>query len=117
MVYDNLPRLLPTLGKCRIHFKDKGTHWANSIITYDRVIIKMIVGRRDLQFNVGSEPWWGPGILHFSKVLSLTVVKTSVCVQKNIHRDLTRNGTKTPQMRDQCLDPKHQVPAFFYAKN
>jgi hypothetical protein len=43
--------------------------------------MKMMVGRGALQFNAASEPQWGPGILHFPKVLFLDNVKASVCKQ------------------------------------
>jgi hypothetical protein len=52
-VNDDLSWCLPTLGKCRIHFWDGGTHWTDCYPN-DRVIMKMIVIPGDLQFNIGS---------------------------------------------------------------
>jgi hypothetical protein len=55
-----------------------------------------MVNRRDLQINVDSEPWWGPGILHILKVLSLANVKSSISEQKNLQTDLTGDQTQNP---------------------
>lgn len=73
---------LPILGKSVIRFCSWDTHRANSITPSDRVIMKMTVSRGDLQFNMGSKPQWGPGMLHFPKVLSLADMNASVLEQK-----------------------------------
>jgi hypothetical protein len=54
---------------------------ADSLVLNNKVIMKAMVGREDLQFNMG--------ILHFPKVLFLAEVKASVCKQKNLHTDLS----------------------------
>jgi hypothetical protein len=61
MVYDDLPWPLLTLGKLRIPFWGGDTDRSDSIDYED-------VSRVGLQFNMGSEQWWGPSIVHFPKV-------------------------------------------------
>jgi hypothetical protein len=71
----------------------------DSVTLNDRGIMNMMAGRGDLQFNMGSEPWWRPGVLHFTKVFPLTEVLASVCKQKNLHIDLTKDRTQNPLKR------------------
>jgi hypothetical protein len=61
MIYEDLSWSLSILGKSRIHFWCGGTHKAGSITPppLDRIIMKMVVGREDIQFNVGWEPRLG----------------------------------------------------------
>jgi hypothetical protein len=44
-----------------------GIHRVGFLTQNDRVSMKMMVGRRDLQFNVGPEPLCWPSIIHFPK--------------------------------------------------
>jgi hypothetical protein len=46
---------LPTLGKSGIHFWSGSTHKVDSVTAADRVIMRVKVGRGNLQFYVGSE--------------------------------------------------------------
>jgi hypothetical protein len=55
--------------------------------------MKMAVGRRDIYFNMGYEPWWKHGILHFPEVLSFAEEKTSARA-KNMH---TSDQVSNPQ--------------------
>lgn len=114
MVYDNFFWPLLILVKYRIHFWGGNTHRADSITPIVRVILKTVVGRGDLQFYAGSEPWWGPDILHFSKVLSLAEVNTSVCEQKNMYTDLTGDQTQNLWMRVQCHTPRPLGPLCLF---
>lgn len=72
MTYDDLFWPLPAL--------DRSTNTANSVTHNNRVIIKMMVGRDYLQFNVGSQSWWGSSIPCFPILLPLAQVKTSIFV-------------------------------------
>lgn len=33
----------------------------------EMIIVMVMTGRGDLQFHMGSKPWWGPAILHITK--------------------------------------------------
>jgi hypothetical protein len=67
----------------------------------------MVVGREDLQLNVGSESQrGGAGILYVSKVLSSVEVMVSVCGQKSLHTDLTENRTWNPLDESPVLYPE-----------
>jgi hypothetical protein len=86
VIFDNLFWPLPTIDKSKNHLWGKGTHMADSLIPNDKVIMKMMLDKGDLQFNMGFKPWWRPRLLHFSS-MSLTVVKASVCEQEKFaHR-------------------------------
>jgi hypothetical protein len=58
------------LGKDTVHSWGESTHRVDSATLNDRVIIRIVVDRGDLQFDVGSKPW-ETGILHTPEVLSL----------------------------------------------
>jgi hypothetical protein len=51
---------------------------ADSVTPDDSLPMKVMVSRRDLQFNVVAEPWWVPGILQFYVFLSLAEAKASL---------------------------------------
>jgi hypothetical protein len=84
----DLFRPLLTL-KYKIHFLGSSIHRADSVTSDSMVVIKKIVNRRDLQFNVRFKSQWGPGILNFPKVLSLAEVKASVSENTIPQRNLT----------------------------
>jgi hypothetical protein len=55
MVYDNFPDLCPHRQACRINFRSGRINMADSVTPSDRVIMRVIIGRGDLQRNVGSK--------------------------------------------------------------
>jgi hypothetical protein len=55
--------------------------------------MKMIVSSRDYNLTWASN---SDGVLHFPKVLSLEDVKVTVCQQKNLHIDLTKDRSQNP---------------------
>jgi hypothetical protein len=68
--------------------------------------MKMMVSWEDLQFDMESEPWWGSGIFHFPIILSLAELKASVCEQKDLHIDLTKDWVKNPLNKSPVSYPK-----------
>jgi hypothetical protein len=49
----------------------------------DRIMVKIVMGRGDLQFNMGFEPRWGPGIPHSRKLYALSEVSEGVGISNN----------------------------------
>jgi hypothetical protein len=78
----------------------------------------MTASRGDLQFNMGSKPQSGSGMFHFLKVLSLAVVKASVCEQKNghIHRPDCGSNPETSEWKSSALPQNHQIPSSIQSK-
>lgn len=77
------PLPLPNWWECRNPFmKWGGTHRADSVTPNNRMIVKVMMDTGDLQLNVGSKPWWGPGIPHIHK---LYVVREGFGMRKNSH--------------------------------
>jgi hypothetical protein len=53
--------------------------------------MRMRVYIKNLQLNVGYEPWKRCGILDIPEIVSLAEVKVSISNKKNQHKHLTRD--------------------------
>lgn len=91
MVCVDLSWLLPNLGGSTCLWS-VFTCRAGCVTPIDRVM--KMVSREGSQFNVDRKPQWEPGILHSTKIVFFTEVKTSVCEQKSLCTHLTLDWTQ-----------------------
>jgi hypothetical protein len=73
----------------------------NPFLRYGHLQGAMMIGRWDLQFNLGSMSWGRDRIHHIPKV------KVSLCEQKNLHTVLSRNQTQNSH------DPRQHGPQWY----
>lgn len=89
-------------GTCHsfIHTSVCQVNVADSITPTDRMIVKVMIGRGGLQFNMGSEPCWRPGVPHTTKFMP--------CQRSG--KGLAQGKILTGSGQDQTHDPQHRRP-------
>jgi hypothetical protein len=73
------------------------------------MIVEMVTGRGDLQFNLDLEPWWGMVFLT-SQSLCLVESEGRVFGMKKSSLDLAGIELMTLSIRGRCLTLDHKVP-------
>jgi hypothetical protein len=95
------------IGKGTQSISKVGYHRVNFLTPSDWKIKRMMVDRGYLWFSIGSKPRGRPGILHIPKVIYFVEVKGSICEQKNLHINLTKDQTQKPLKGSQYLPKKY----------